>query len=92
MDERDRVEGEPPRVERETTVIHTGERSGGGGTVMLVVLLIAVVGLVLYLISSGVFDRTGEDVNVNVSIDAPDLSLPEIAPPQRPAPAPAPAD
>ncbi len=78
MDERDRVEIEPERrVERETTVINTGERSGGGGLIAAIVLLL-VVAVLAFLFFSGSFNQAADEVGVNVNVDAPDVTIPEV--------------
>lgn len=87
MDERERiVEREPTHVERETTVIHTGERRSGGGALIAVVLLVVVV-VILFLLFGGGLDRATDDVSVDVNISAPEL--PDINLPEAPAPQPA---
>ena len=83
MDERDRTGIEPDRVEperhieRETTVIHTGERRGGGGLIAAIVLLLVVL-VLAFLFFSGSFDRAADEVGVNVNVEAPDVEIPEV--------------
>lgn len=80
MDEREteRVVVEPERhVERETTVINTGERRGGGGLVAAIVLLLVVV-VLAFLFFSGSFNQAADEVGVNVNVDAPDITIPEV--------------
>ena len=81
MDERDREERivveETPRVERETTVISTGEGRGGGGTLVAVVLLLAVV-VLAFLYFSGTLGGAADETNLNVNIDAPDVDIPDV--------------
>jgi hypothetical protein len=78
MDERERVEVEPVRhVERETTVINTGERRGGGGLIAAIVLLLVVL-VLAFLFFSGSFNRAADEVGVNVNVDAPDINVPEV--------------
>ena len=90
MDERDRVEveREPPRVERETTVINTGERRGGGGALAAVVLLLAVV-VILFLFFGGFLQDAADETDINVNVDAPQIEVPDInldvAPPSEPS-------
>ncbi len=85
MDDNDR-----PVVERETTVINTGERSGGGGLIAVVVLLL-IVGVGAFLFFGGYFEKAADEVDVNVNVAAPDIELPDIkidtapAAPERPA-------
>ena len=80
MDEREteRVVVEPERhVERETTIINTGERRGGGGLVAAIVLLLVVL-VLAFLFFSGSFDRAADEVGVNVNVDAPDITVPDV--------------
>jgi len=72
MDERER----PVEVERETTIIQTGER-GGGGMVALVVVLLAVA-VLAFAYFGGYLDRAADEVGVNVNVEAPDVTLPDI--------------
>ena len=77
-DERDRPPVDPePRVERETTIIQTGERSGGGGTIALVIvaLLVAVAAFVYF---GGYLDRAADETGINVNVEAPDVKMPDI--------------
>ena len=78
MDERDErpVEAEP-RVERETTVIQTGNGGGGGGVIALVVVLLAAA-VLAFLFFGGWFERAADDVGVNVNVEAPDIKMPDI--------------
>ena len=60
-------------VERETTIIHTGERDGGGGgTIVAVLLIIAVIALLFYLFGGNLFGG-GEttDIKADVDVSAP---------------------
>ena len=88
MDERDRVEveREPPRIERETTVINTGERSGGGGALVAVVLLVALV-VILVLFFGGFLQDAADETDINVNVSAPDVEMPDIELPEAPPPA-----
>ena len=80
MEERDRP------VERETTIIPTGERGGGAGLIIAIVLL-AIVGALAFFYLSGGLQRAADDVDVNVNVAAPDLKLPDITVTPPPAPA-----
>ena len=84
MDERERiVEVEPePVVERHTTVVSTGgDRGGGGGTLLAVVLLVAALVVLFLLFGRGLIGGAGDDLNVNVDVKAPDVTLPQADPP-----------
>ena len=83
MDERERVEVEPERrVERETTVINTGERSGGSGGLIAAIVLLLVVAVLAFLFFSGSFNQAADEVGVNVNVDAPDVTIPEVDVPE----------
>ena len=60
-----------PERERETTIIHTGDRGGGGGTLAAVLLLIAVIGILLYLFAGDLFGGGGETTDIKVDVEAP---------------------
>ena len=77
-EDRERVVVEPERhVERETTIINTGERRGGGGLIAAIVLLLVVV-VLAFLFFSGSFNRAADEVGVNVNVDAPEITVPEV--------------
>jgi predicted metalloprotease len=83
MDERDRERHDPdavpPRVERETTVIHTGGRGGGGGTGLIVaIVLLMILAAVLFFVFGGGLERTADQTDVNVNIETPEIKLPDI--------------
>lgn len=65
------------QVERETTVIHTRESGGGGGLIAAIVLLF-VIGAIAFFFFGGYFEKTVEDVNVNVSVETPKIELPDV--------------
>lgn len=73
MDEQER----PVEVERETTVINTGNGGGGGGIIALVVVLIAAA-VIAFLFFNGYFERAADEVGVNVNVEAPDVKMPDI--------------
>jgi hypothetical protein len=73
MDEHER----PVEVERETTVIQTGNGGGGGGVLALVVVLLAAAAIA-FLFFGGYFDRAADQVGVNVNVEAPDVKMPDI--------------
>jgi hypothetical protein len=90
MDERERetviVEPEP-RVERETTVIHTGDRGSGGAVAAVLVLLALAV--LAFLFFGGYLQQAADEVDVNVNVEAPKVEVPDIdvnlPPPSEPA-------
>lgn len=82
MDEREeRVTAEPQaqptRVERETTVIHTGDRGGGGGIIAAVVALV-VLGAILFIVFGGGLERAADETEINVNVETPDIKLPDV--------------
>ena len=82
------MDQDPPPVERETTVIQTGERSGGGGAVAAIVALV-VLALIAFLYFGGFLDRAADKVDVDINVAAPKVELPDvdIAPPAPSEPA-----
>jgi hypothetical protein len=77
-------------VERETTVIQTGERSGGGGAVAAIVALV-VLAVIAFLFFGGYLERAADEVDVNVNVETPKVELPDVTietpPPEPSAPA-----
>lgn len=72
------VENERPReIERETTIIHTGERGGGGGVVVAIIVLF-ILGALAFFFFGGYFEKAADDVNVNVNVEAPKVDLPDV--------------
>lgn len=69
---------EPERpIERETTIIQTGERSGGGGAIAAVVALV-VIAVIAFLFFGGYFQKAADEVDVNVNVAAPKVELPDV--------------
>jgi hypothetical protein len=64
------------QVERETTVIHT--REGGGGGLIAAIVLLFVIGAIAFFFFGGYFEKATEDVNVNVSVETPNIELPDV--------------
>jgi hypothetical protein len=87
MDEREPervvVEETPTRVERETTVVATGDRGGGGGAIAALVLLV-VLGLLAFLYFGGYLGQAADETNLNVNVEAPDVELPDVDLPAAP--------
>jgi hypothetical protein len=85
MDERDRervivdqdASTPPTHVERETTIIHTGDRGGGSGALIAAVVLLLVVGAVLFFLFGGL-ERTAEETDINVNVETPEIKLPDV--------------
>ncbi|MGZ8282650.1 MAG: hypothetical protein ACXWUN_06815 [Allosphingosinicella sp.] len=90
MDDRDPerviIEEPAPRVERETTVIHTGDRGGGSGVLIAVVLLILVVVGAFFFFGGGL-EKAVDQTEINVNVETPDINLPDVdlTLPERPA-------
>ena len=83
MDERDPervviVDEPAPRVERETTVIQTGDGGGGGGGVILAVVLLVIIAIGAFLYFGGGLERTADKVDLDVNVAAPKVDLPDI--------------
>ena len=81
------VEEPAPRVERETTVISTGDGGGGGAIAAIVIVLLAA--LLLFLYFGGYLGRAADEIDVNVNVDAPKVEAPDVdvnlPPPSQPA-------
>ena len=78
VDDTDRV-----RETERTTVIDNGGRRGGGGGVLAAVLILVVLAVVLFLIFGRGLGETADEVGVNVDVEAPEMSLPEIDVPEK---------
>ena len=77
--DRDRiVEDTPPRVERETTVIHTDSGGGGGGGTIVAILVILVIAVLLFLYFGGYLNRAADEVDLNVNVEAPKVEMPDV--------------
>ncbi len=63
-------------VERETTIIQSGER-GSGGAIAAVVALV-VLALIAFFYFSGYLDKAADEVNVDVNVAAPEIDLPDV--------------
>lgn len=73
MDEQER----PVEVERETTIIQTGNGGGGGGGLLAIVLLL-VAAVAAFLYFGGYLQRAADGVDINVNVGAPKVELPDI--------------
>lgn len=71
----DRRDDEP--VQRETTIIQTGERRGGGGAIVALVVLF-VLGLLAFLYFGGYLQRAAGRTDINVNVAAPNIELPDV--------------
>ena len=70
-------EAPPTRVERETTVIHTGDRGGGGGVIAAVVVLV-ILGALLFFVFGGGLEQAADKTDINVNVETPDITLPDV--------------
>jgi hypothetical protein len=63
-------------TESTTTVVQTdGGRSGGSGLIVAIVLILALLALLFFLF--GGFNRAGDEVGINVDVEAPELKVPD---------------
>ena len=85
------VEEPTPRVERETTIIDTGDRGGGGGGALIAVVLLLAVVVLLFLYFGGYLGGAGDETSLNVNVETPAINLPDVNVEPAPAPAPEPA-
>lgn len=85
MDEPERPVERP--VDRETTIIQTGERNGGGGGVVAAIVALFVLGALAFFFFGGYFEKAADEMNVNVNVEAPNVELPDIniEPPSQPS-------
>lgn len=70
------VEDDRP-VERETTVIHTNGGGGGGGAIAAI-LVILVIAVLAFLFFGGYLQRAADQTDINVSVEAPKIELPDV--------------
>ncbi len=74
---RDRDRNEVRDTER-TTIVHTDSgRGGSGGFLLAIVVLIALAALLFFLFG-GSRDRPTEGVDIDVNIEAPELTVPDV--------------
>ena len=64
-------------TERTTIIQSDGDRGGGGGVVLALVALL-VLGAVLFLLFGDGLGRGGDEGDVNVNIEAPEIDVPDI--------------
>lgn len=84
--DRDGMHADPGRGDRDriretdrTTIVHAdGERRGGGGVLVAILLLVAVLVLLFFLFGGG-FSGGGDNVGVDVDVETPELSVPEVS-------------
>jgi hypothetical protein len=82
---RERDPGRVREPDRETTIIRSGGDGGGGMAIAIVVLLLGVV-LLLFLFRGG-FGGNADRGDINVNIDAPGVTVPEVRMPDVEVPA-----
>lgn len=77
-------EGERVRETERTTIVHSdGGRRGGGAGILTAVLIALLLIVLLFFLFRGGFDGPEDEVGVNVDVDAPELSVPEIQVPDK---------
>ena len=77
--DRDRGDRDRVRETDRTTIVHTdGGRRSGGGVLVAVLLLIAVLVLLFFLFGGG-FSGGGDNVGVDIDVETPELSVPEVS-------------
>lgn len=79
MDERN----EPPRIERETTIINTGGGRGGGSSAVVAIVVLLVLAVLAFVVFGGLFNRGDTDLDINIK--TPDIELPKVEPPAKPS-------
>ena len=83
MQDHDREPVRERETERNTTTIITddGERRGGGGVLIAILVLILLAVLAFFLLGDGLSERGGEG-DINVNIDAPEVTVPDVELPE----------
>ena len=81
MSDHDRGDPPPVRETERTTVVHTESRRGGGLAIALVVI-VAVLALLFFLFG-GNLNRGSEGGNINIDVDAPEVTLPDVDIPEK---------
>ena len=79
MPERDTEPRDSERVRdsEHTTVIHSDrDGGGGGGMIVALVLLVLLAALLFFLFGGGL--GGGDEGDVNVNVDAPELTVPDV--------------
>jgi hypothetical protein len=61
-----------------TTVVQTEGGRRGGGALLAIVLIILLLVLLFFLFGRGMLDRAGDEVGVNVDVDAPKVDVPDV--------------
>ncbi len=75
MEDRDR---ESLRETERTTIIQTdGDRGGGSGVIIAIVVLL-VLGVLLFLLFGGGLGGGGDEGDVNVNVEAPEITMPDV--------------
>ena len=75
---REPIQRETVRDTERTTIIQTGgDRGRAGGGVLLAVVLVLALLAILYFVFSGSFNRTADEVGVDVKVEAPNIEVPD---------------
>lgn len=61
-----------------TTIIQSDRDRGGSGGVVLAVVAVIVLAVLLFMLFGGGLGRGGDEGDVNVNIDAPEVTVPDI--------------
>ncbi|MDQ8755105.1 hypothetical protein RCO27_02580 [Sphingosinicella sp. LHD-64] len=74
-------------IERETTIVQTGNGGGGSGVIIAIVFLF-LVGAIAFFFFGGYFEGETDKVDVSVNVVTPKIDLPDIRiePPQQAQP------
>ncbi len=75
MEDRDT---EKVRETDRTTIIETDRGRGGGSGAVLAIVALLVLGVILFLLFGGGLGRGGDEGDINVNIDAPEITVPEV--------------
>jgi len=61
-----------------TTIIQTDRDRRGGSGALLAIVALLVLGVLLFLLFGGGLGRGGDEGDVNVNIDAPEITMPDV--------------
>lgn len=61
-----------------TTIVHTDSDRGGGSGVLVALLVLVLLAVLLFFLFGGGLSGGGDEGDVNVNIEAPELTVPDI--------------
>ena len=61
-----------------TTIVHTDSDRGGGSGVLVALVVLVLLGVLLFFLFGGGLGRGGDEGDVNVNIEAPEVTMPDV--------------